>query len=197
MAKARTPRQAWIYEGLLVLAESGVDAVRVEVLAKRLGVSKGGFYGYFADRGALLAEMLDTWAAAVTDRVMELSEAGGGTAEEKLHRLAGAVAAPVPPTVGIAMDLAVRHWARADADVARRLFEVDGRKLDYLRSLYREVVLGTRSGKQLTPEELSEEVEFRATTSYAMWLAAHLGILDHSDRSRSEVQRAASARLLR
>ncbi|MFD6451217.1 TetR family transcriptional regulator, partial [Nocardia sp. NPDC060220] len=43
---ARTPRARWVEEGLAVLASSGVDAVRVEALAKRIGVTKGGFYGY-------------------------------------------------------------------------------------------------------------------------------------------------------
>jgi hypothetical protein len=35
--------------------------VQVEVLARPLGVTKGGFYGHFADRNALLGEMLDAW----------------------------------------------------------------------------------------------------------------------------------------
>ena len=85
MALPRTPRLKWIEEGLRVLGEAGADAVRVEVLAKRLGVTKGGFYGYFVDRDALLAEMLDTWEYEVTERIVELVEADGGDAREKLH----------------------------------------------------------------------------------------------------------------
>jgi AcrR family transcriptional regulator len=54
MAIARTPRSRWIEEGLSALASGGPDTVRVESLARTLGVTKGGFYGYFADRGALL-----------------------------------------------------------------------------------------------------------------------------------------------
>ena len=56
----RTPRDGWIEEGLRALAAGGPDAVRVEALAKALGVTKGGFYRHFADRNALLDEMLDT-----------------------------------------------------------------------------------------------------------------------------------------
>ena len=67
---ARTPRERWIEEGLRLLADGGPDAVRVEVLAKRLGVTKGGFYGSFADRGALLDAMLDTWERESTDEVI-------------------------------------------------------------------------------------------------------------------------------
>ena len=36
-------RNEWIQEALLVLGDDGVDAVRVEPLAKRLGVTKGSF----------------------------------------------------------------------------------------------------------------------------------------------------------
>lgn len=61
MGAIRTPRDKWIEEGLRALAAGGPEAVRVEVLAQRLGVSKGGFYGYFRNRGALLTEILDTW----------------------------------------------------------------------------------------------------------------------------------------
>ena len=53
-AITRTPRSRWIEEGLLALAAGGPDAVRVEALAQALGVTKGGFYGHFADRNALL-----------------------------------------------------------------------------------------------------------------------------------------------
>jgi AcrR family transcriptional regulator len=58
MAVACTPRARWIEEGLRALATGGPDAARIEARAQ--GVSKGGFYGYFDDRRALLEEKLDT-----------------------------------------------------------------------------------------------------------------------------------------
>jgi AcrR family transcriptional regulator len=45
---------AWIEAGFKEIARSGVEGVRVEVLAKNLGVTKGGFYRRFTDRAALL-----------------------------------------------------------------------------------------------------------------------------------------------
>jgi AcrR family transcriptional regulator len=36
--------------------------------AQSLGVSKGGFYGYFRNRDALLIEMLGTWECAAARR---------------------------------------------------------------------------------------------------------------------------------
>ena len=57
MGSLRTPRERWVEEGLRVLAAGGVDAVRVEALAKALGVTKGGFYGYFKDRARLAGQL--------------------------------------------------------------------------------------------------------------------------------------------
>ena len=87
----RTPRAAWIEAGLRALAAGGgPDAVRVETLAKSLGVTRGGFYGQFKDRGALLEAMLDTWERAATDEVLEQVERRGGDARAKVRR-AGAL----------------------------------------------------------------------------------------------------------
>jgi AcrR family transcriptional regulator len=81
MALARTPRKKWIDEGLEALAAGGPDAVRIESLARALGVTKGGFYGYFDDRGTLLAEMLEAWERTSVDEVIERVERGGGDAK--------------------------------------------------------------------------------------------------------------------
>ena len=64
--------------GLRALAAGRPDAVRVEPLAKALGVTRGGFYWHFADRRALLDEMLDTWERATIDEVIERVEGQGG-----------------------------------------------------------------------------------------------------------------------
>ena len=52
-------RTKWIEAALAALARGGIEQVRVEVLAKDLGVTKGGFYRRFADRRALLAAILE------------------------------------------------------------------------------------------------------------------------------------------
>ncbi|MCF2533353.1 TetR/AcrR family transcriptional regulator [Yinghuangia soli] len=141
MGAIRTPRGKWVEEGLRALGAGGPEAVRIEVLAQALGVSKGGFYGYFRNREALLDEMLDTWEHEITEAVIEQVEADGGDAREKLARLFGIAAAAVDaPTRGVAADLAIREWARRDPGVAERLRRTDNRRMDYLRSLFREFV---------------------------------------------------------
>src|SRR5918995_3695249 len=86
-APTRTPRSNWIEEGLRALAAGGPDAVRIELLARALGVTKGGFYWHFDDRRALLDEMLDGWERVSVDEVIERVEGEGGDARAKLRRL--------------------------------------------------------------------------------------------------------------
>ncbi|HET8778714.1 MAG TPA: helix-turn-helix domain-containing protein, partial [Agromyces sp.] len=118
MGALRTPRDAWVEEGLRALAAGGTDAVRIEALAKSLGVTKGGFYGYFADRDALLEAMLDSWERESTDEVLDLIEREGGDPKAKIQR-AGMLTFSNDRLLPI--DLAIRDWARRDEDVAERL----------------------------------------------------------------------------
>ena len=45
--------------------------MRIEPLARTLGVTKGGFYRHFKDRQSLLEEMLDAWERTGVDEVIE------------------------------------------------------------------------------------------------------------------------------
>ncbi|MEM1409502.1 MAG: helix-turn-helix domain-containing protein [Pseudomonadota bacterium] len=46
-------REDWIRAAKSLLLSDGIDAVRVDRIAKTLGVTRGGFYGYFENRDAL------------------------------------------------------------------------------------------------------------------------------------------------
>ncbi|WP_331767434.1 TetR/AcrR family transcriptional regulator [Embleya sp. NBC_00896] len=175
MGALRTPRGRWIEEGLRALAAGGPEAVRIESLAQALGVSKGGFYGYFANRGALLAEMLDTWEHDVAAGVIERVESGGGDARARLGRLFAIAASADGPTTGIAAELAIRDWARRDEDVAERLRRVDNRRMDYLRSLF---------GSFCADED---EVEVRCMLVFSLRIGSHFIAADHAGRSRADV----------
>ena len=96
-ASTRTPRSNWIEEGLRALAAGGPDAIRIEPLAKALGVTRGGFYWHFDDRRALLEEILDSWERASVDEVIERIENEGGDARAKLRGLSTLAASSDEP----------------------------------------------------------------------------------------------------
>jgi AcrR family transcriptional regulator len=177
MAKARTPRARWIDEGLRALADGGPDAVRIDALAQTLGVTRGGFYWHFADRGALLEELLDTWERRSTEDVLQRVERQGGDPAQRLRR-AGALTFSDQL---VAVDLAVRDWARRDAAVAARLRRVDNRRMEYLRSLF--AALGVAA----------EEIEARCLLAFSLAIGVHLVAAEHPGPGRAAVLKRAMA----
>jgi AcrR family transcriptional regulator len=181
MAVLRTPRTAWIDAGLQALSAGGPDAVRVEPLARVLGVTKGGFYWHFDDRDGLLDAMLDTWERMVIDDVIDRIEGDGGDARTKLRRLFALAAARRDI---VELELAVRDWARRDNAAAQRLRRVDNRRMRYLRSQFREIC------------DDADEVEVRCMLVMSLFIATHFIAADHDGRRRSEVIKLTLARLL-
>src|SRR5262245_46590032 len=84
---APVSRHDWVRLGLRVLAESGIDAVRVEPLAARLGVTKGSFYWHFRDRPALHAAMLTEWRHSATHDILVQVEKAASSPADQLHDL--------------------------------------------------------------------------------------------------------------
>ncbi|WP_405165676.1 TetR/AcrR family transcriptional regulator [Nocardia sp. NBC_01499] len=180
MGALRTPRETWIEEGLRALAAGGVDAVRVETLAKALGVTKGGFYGYFADRDTLLTEMLDAWERDSVDDVFDQIEHEGGDALDKA-RLAGRLTFA---SDRLPLDLAIRDWARRDQAVADRLRHVDNRRMQLLRD-----AISTFCADP-------DEVEARSFLAFCMAIGNHFLAADHPGHTREQVMARASGLLL-
>jgi AcrR family transcriptional regulator len=180
-APTRTPRTSWIDEGLRALAAGGPDAVRIELLARALGVTRGGFYWHFDDRHALLEEMLDTWERVGVDEVIERLEGEDEDARARLKRLfaIGASSGEV-----LRIELAIRDWARRDEAVAERLRRIDNRRMDYMRSLF----------NAFCHDE--DEVEARCMLAFSVWIGNDLIVADHGARSRADVLELALGRLL-
>ena len=51
----------WEQQALVLIAEQGIRAVAVELLARRMGVTKGSFYWHFQNREALIEQSLLRW----------------------------------------------------------------------------------------------------------------------------------------
>jgi AcrR family transcriptional regulator len=181
VARVRTPRGAWVHAALQALAAGGPDAVRIEALAVDLGVSKGGFYWHFADRQALLTEMLDSWEKAGTEDIIARVDSQPAEPRAKLQRLFELTSSPD----GLAVELAVRDWSRRDRDVAERLRRVDNRRIGYIRSLF----------GQFCADE--NDVEVRSMLAYTLVIGSYFIAAQHGDKTRSQVLQLAIDRLLR
>jgi AcrR family transcriptional regulator len=97
-------RGDWVAVALGILADEGIEAVRITRLAVDLGVTRGSFYWHFKDRDDLLAALIAAWEARNT-KVLAMFEIW--MTDE-----------PFAPK----LDAAMRDWARRDP-AARRVVE--------------------------------------------------------------------------
>jgi AcrR family transcriptional regulator len=126
--------QAWIAKALDALAERGIDAVRVEPLAKALAVTKGSFYWHFADRRALIDAMLSNWSEGRIEAIREQTARAQepSTALRKLIDLYTTRS----NARGLAIELAIRGLARNDAAAAVAVQAVDAERLHHVAALF-------------------------------------------------------------
>lgn len=132
--KPRLDAGIWIDAALEALGAEGQGAVRVEPLAKRLGVTKGSFYWHFRDREDLLCRALANWQAA---RIAAIREQASETPDPKaaLATLLD-LYARAPNPKGLAVELAIRALARNHAAAADAVTRVDAERLARVASLF-------------------------------------------------------------
>jgi AcrR family transcriptional regulator len=127
-------RQDWIDRGLLLLGNSGVEAVRVEPLAKLLGVTKGSFYWHFKNREDLLMALLQAWIDLETDGIIAQVDALEGDGYQKLLALFELAVQDYGQ-----IETAIRAWATIDVKIAAVVAEIDRRRLDYTRDMFLQI----------------------------------------------------------
>jgi AcrR family transcriptional regulator len=127
----RLDRDDWVCAGVAALSDGGVSAVRVEPLARRLGVTKGSFYWHFADRDALLAAIIAAWAQRQTQAVIDEVAAAGPA--EPLARLT--LLSRIVGRLDIRLEAAVRTWALTDPRAAAAVARIDAARQGYLQEI--------------------------------------------------------------
>jgi len=125
----RLTAQDWIDFGLTTLAHRGFDALKAEVLARRLGVSRGSFYWHFADLGAFHASVIEHWKQVATEAIIADIERYESH-EERLNALLHLAFGH-----GAALEIRMRAWAESNAAAARALYDIDRRRRGYIERL--------------------------------------------------------------
>jgi len=120
-------RDDWISGAWDMLGENGLDGVRVEPLARRLGVTKGSFYWHFKDRQQLVEALLDRWFSIWDDQMSPRMEQAADPADR-----VWALFESVVGRVTRGQTVSLRMLSHSDVDVARRIEERDGQRLSFL-----------------------------------------------------------------
>lgn len=133
----------WLLAAGRAISEGGIEAVAVEPLAKRLGVTKGSFYWHFKDRRALIEAALERWeeeateaAISATEKVADPRERLLRLAEEAFDHDSQVSDASERSIFRVgAFELAVSD-ASEDPIVRPYLRRVTGRRIEYLEECY-------------------------------------------------------------
>ena len=123
----------WLRIAKETLIREGIDAVRVDRLAKPAGVTRGGFYWRFKDRDDLLNQLLTDWRTTNTAPILK-ALSGPGTPQERYRALIRLWIDE--KDFNPDYDTAVRSWAKNSPDVSLVVKTVDDIRMDALRRLF-------------------------------------------------------------
>ncbi|GAB7546691.1 TetR/AcrR family transcriptional regulator [Cupriavidus sp. 8B] len=126
----------WIKAARNLLVSRSVDAVRVEVLAKELEVTRGSFYWHFKDREDLLQRMLTAWRDEATEQIIYRFERRGLAPRELVRDLLSLPFRGTAAQEAASTELAIRAWARREERVRQVLDEVDAKRLSYIAQCF-------------------------------------------------------------
>lgn len=130
-------RHDWTLAARDAFVRGGVHAVKVDRLAKRLGVTRGSFYHHFRNRADLLDALFELWRAqnvAPFEAIARADHLAGWGRIQKVVEL-WLEESPFDP----AFESAVRDWARASRRVADAIRVADAGRIELLREAYREM----------------------------------------------------------
>lgn len=173
--KRRLNPQDWVKAAMDVLVDQGIEGVRVDILARKLGVTKGSFYWHFSNRDALLEALAESWGEIEGESFMAEVLASPGDPRTKLSMLGAIYLRENYP----AYERAMRGWALTDPRAVAALKRAGNRTMRTLTQLYRELGfdpdeaafraqihrltgIGTLFGMEFEMETLSDEA--RAST---------------------------------
>jgi len=126
----------WVSAATELLVDNGIDAVRVDVVARILKVTRGSFYWHFKDRRDLLARVLEAWRQGATEQIIERFESHKGDPRELIHELLSLPFRGRAALRAARIELAIRAWARREEMARRAVDEVDARRIAYIAQCF-------------------------------------------------------------
>lgn len=130
----RGSMESWLNAAYESLTESGVDAVRVLPLAKKLNLSRTSFYWYFQDREALLAALIELWKNKNTLNLVEKSQAYAESITEAILNVFDCWLDS--ELFDSQFEFAIRSWALQSAEVAEEISQADVQRVQALTQMF-------------------------------------------------------------
>ncbi|MEW9613238.1 TetR/AcrR family transcriptional regulator [Shinella sp. S4-D37] len=130
----RMTREAWIEAGVAALLEEGIANVKIQVVAKTLGVSRSSFYWFFADLQELYRELLEYWLRKNTGPIIERALRPAPTVTKAVCHIFECWVDP--ELFSPRLDAAVRSWGQVDAAVREVVDQADDQRVDAVTRMF-------------------------------------------------------------
>ncbi len=167
---ARLTKADWVKNGIKVLNDNGYDAIKIEHLCVKFGVTKGSFYHHFDSISDYEEELLKYWEARTLGKIIEVVNSEM-TPKERLGRMIKEVF-----TVSGKTELSLRAWALHNRTVKKYLYKMDAERIAVNRQLYIEV--------GIPKESVGDLAEF----AYTAWLGIQCYYLGASSQKEKSVK---------
>ena len=130
----RVSKNDWLLAALDMLESDGIDNVHIERLARKLRVSKSGFYWHFKDKKDLYTQLLDYWMHEYTSVVIGSIQHSDIDTKQKLIN----VMEMIEEYDLAKYDLSIVNWAKNDPQAEVAVENVYKMRLDFIRSIFAE-----------------------------------------------------------
>jgi AcrR family transcriptional regulator len=123
----------WLRVARETLIREGINGVKIDRLAKACGVTRGGFYWRFKNRGDLLEQLLDHWKHNNTEPML-LALSAAGTPAERFAKLLDLWLNEREFSPDY--DSAVRNWALSSTKVAATVRQTDDVRMKAIEDIF-------------------------------------------------------------
>jgi AcrR family transcriptional regulator len=124
----------WLGAAYELFLESGVDAVRILPLARKLNLSRTSFYWFFKDREELLASLIAIWREKNTGNLVKQAGAYAETVVEAVLNVSDCWFDN--NLFDSRLEFAVRSWALQSREVQAEVERADQQRLDALSTMF-------------------------------------------------------------
>ena len=136
LSRQRGSKEIWLDAAYEMLVSDGIDAVKVMALAKKLDLTRTGFYWFFANQEDLHTAIIERWESQNTKSIIDRCNLDASNICEALFNVMDCWLDP--SLFDARLDLAIRNWARVAPDLHCRVLEADRLRIDSIAGLFKQ-----------------------------------------------------------
>jgi AcrR family transcriptional regulator len=132
--RTRATRELWLDAAYYLFVSEGIEAVKVMPLAKKLKLTRTGFYWHFKDLSDLHDAIIEIWQTRNTGIVIERCAA---PAQSLCAAVLNLIDCWIDNDLFDApLDLAIRNWARSDSKLQSLVQQSDSARLKAVTAVF-------------------------------------------------------------